>query len=104
MAIRNSTRLRRLRTLASLMFHHKTAFKEKDLKFNINFWHCGTAACALGSAACYHEFNKEGLKFPSFNRDCDFKADVKPQSVGKRVQKLIAHYEKNKGPMMKDAE
>jgi hypothetical protein len=34
----------------------------KITKFNISRWHCGTAACVLGAAAMFPEFNKQGLK------------------------------------------
>lgn len=57
-------RLDRLNKLLYLMENHKEVFPE--IKFAIYTWksveRCGTAACALGSAACYPPFKKAGLK------------------------------------------
>jgi len=69
------TRLRRLKKLRYLMLNHDKIFPQID--FDLNTWwdgdsdelqhgstnakDCGTAACALGSAACYKPFIEEGL-------------------------------------------
>lgn len=65
-------RLKRLNQLKVMLDNHKKLFPE--VKFDIETWMaegescsiesgtCGTAACALGSAALYGPFNKEGLK------------------------------------------
>lgn len=50
---------RRLEMLVEMLENHEKHFP--NLEFNMGVWHCGSAACALGSAACYPPFVKEGL-------------------------------------------
>lgn len=37
-------------------------------KFNLSTWHCGTAACAVGTAAMHLDFNYQGLHMHCSNR------------------------------------
>lgn len=66
---------KRLKQLKHMMENHDTIFASKGreqqrdgknkkvkLKFSIHHWHCGTSACALGSAALYPPFVRQGLK------------------------------------------
>lgn len=62
-------RLERLEMLQDMLERHDEIFG-KDVKFDIRMWFtdddnvrkdCGTAACALGSAACYPPFMTMGL-------------------------------------------
>ena len=54
--------IKRLRTLVSILkMHSKGTFKNR-LRFNMDLWHCETAACAGGLACLYKPFNKEGLE------------------------------------------
>lgn len=50
---------RRLEMLVEMLENHEKHFP--NLEFNMGVWHCGSAACALGSAACYPPFVEEGL-------------------------------------------
>lgn len=52
----------RMLTLIDMLENHDEYFPE--VKFDINDWvnPCGTAACALGSAALYKPFMDEGLE------------------------------------------
>lgn len=72
MAKAEKLRITRLRQLKNMLEKHDKIFP-KRLEFHMNSWFegkleknksikdCGTAACALGSAACYTPFNKSGL-------------------------------------------
>ena len=64
----------RLKKLEYMLRNHDKIF-EKKLAFHINYWTanlikkkkgCGTVACALGSAAQYPPFMKEGLGFDEY--------------------------------------
>ena len=69
--IDNETRLERLTELQGMLTHHDQLFTKKKVRFDIRNWakldyfdsetECGTAACALGSAALYEPFAKAGL-------------------------------------------
>lgn len=56
------TRIRRLKELHSMLVTHQEVLP--GVKFNLNYWQsaCGTAACALGSAAIHKPFVEEGLE------------------------------------------
>lgn len=76
-------RIKRLKQLSYMLKNHHKLFKaeKKPMRFDIQYWFdpgkpdytsdkaikpgisCGTAACALGSAALYPPFKKAGLKF-----------------------------------------
>lgn len=72
----SETKIQRLTMLKDLMLNHDKHFPK--MSFNIKAWKvdelqmkklnikdkkdCGTAACALGSAACYQPFINMGLK------------------------------------------
>lgn len=88
--MKNDLRIKRLKQLKYMLENHHKLFK--TVKFDIDTWcsikemddkikdntpaneipkSCGTAACALGSAALYEPFRKEGLKI-----HCIVNADV----------------------------
>ena len=54
----------------------------EDVKFDMNTWHCGPAACAAGIACMLPEFQEEGLRvdtsdvinFPVFGKFKDYEA------------------------------
>lgn len=67
----NHTRITRLKKLKHMLEHHDEIFKPQKVKFDMDVWceeredrklKCYTAACALGSAACYPPFKRAGLK------------------------------------------
>lgn len=74
MAITNKIRLNRLEILHDMLVNHDKYFP--CILFKISIWEkfldgpgslkkghlCKSAACALGSAALYHPFNKMGLR------------------------------------------
>lgn len=96
--MKNHVRLSRLEKLKYMMQHHDELFPK--VAFTIDSWRqernshfscsltrsqekkakkCGTAACALGSAAAYTPFRRMGLKLnkkavPSFKRQTGLKA------------------------------
>jgi len=98
--MRKTARIRRLKELSYMLKNHDKLFKE--VAFSISCWHtrqegvgcgvlfgrnkdkqksysCGTAACALGSAALHKPFIKAGLSFdicnsPSYKGERDFYA------------------------------
>lgn len=58
--MKNELRLSRLHELRSMLLNHNKLFPE--IKFNMDHWKCGTAACALGSACLHKPFSDKGLK------------------------------------------
>lgn len=73
--MRNSVRLKRLKNLSCMLKNHDQIFNQdqvtgEPVKFNIGTWQtknaCGTAACALGSAALFPPFAKKGLKLECY--------------------------------------
>lgn len=52
-------KIERLTMLKDMLDRHEELFP--NLGFDMGPWHCGTAACALGSAACYAPFKRKGL-------------------------------------------
>ena len=57
----------RMKMLYDMLMRHDELFvKTKQCKFNIYTWTCGTSACALGSAAMYDPFTKQGLTIDCF--------------------------------------
>lgn len=77
---------KRLERLAQLLENWSVEKKllvaqnNKVKSFDIHSWQCGTAACALGSAAMLPEFNKSGLKIegaPTFKGHDEYRAGEK---------------------------
>lgn len=115
--MRNSTRIKRLGMLRDMLKNHRKIFPE--MKFDMSIYHCGTAACALGSAACYPPLMKDGLHLdwlwgPAFKGTSKMEAGAtffgltfdetyfiftfdkniheRPKTVAKRVDSLLKHY------------
>lgn len=139
----NAERLKRLELLNTMLMEHDHIFSK--VKFDIDVWNvsgeeninnvyhrvvlkksgeiCGTAACALGSAALYEPFMKMGLRIgyynaPLYDENSEFDAGaeffgingreseylfspseydqrkVTPRTVAKRVRELIKQYSK----------
>lgn len=62
-----SEKIKRLEMMKDMLENHNKIFPE--LRFDLNMWHCGTAACAVGSAMCYKPFQDMGLhSYPSLSR------------------------------------
>lgn len=61
----NAIRLERLEILADMLLNHDKIFKRRKVRLDLRGWYskndCGTAACAIGSAALYKPFIKQGL-------------------------------------------
>lgn len=57
-------KIKRLKQLHHMLINHDKLFT--NVGFDLNVWHkpssCGTAACALGSAALYGPFVEQGLR------------------------------------------
>lgn len=59
----------RMRRLIKMLENFKTELPKTLVpdngpltKFDMNLWGCGTAACALGMAACHPYFTRQGLR------------------------------------------
>lgn len=62
---RDTPKIQRLRLVRlAKMLENWTEERERlecPVRFDMNDWYCGTAACALGSAALHPYFNRHGL-------------------------------------------
>lgn len=84
----NKPYLRRLASLLENFNEERKKLVQPVKKFDMNTWHCGSAACALGSAMLHPYFRKRGLtdspdtwnddsSEPKFDGATDFGAGAK---------------------------
>lgn len=72
-------------------------FKIEGMRFDLNHWWCGTAACAMGFATEYQPFIDKGLHlcsgYPFFEKCSGLSAAEKLFDIDYRTAKYLFHPE-----------